>query len=139
MRKDKVNIELVKQLVHEGYNDREIGLRVNRSQWTIRKIRQKKLNLMKDSLFYLNEWRRVTWRPEKRTILGTDAVLLVIPLKLSRMLFPDLFPMCYKLSLQLPNKLLVEFKKEEDIDDKSLIRRRVDKRTRRRIGSSVTV
>ena len=132
--KDKVNMELVKQLIYEGYNDEEIGNRVNRSKYTIRGLRFNKLNIKKDdSLYFLREWRVVVWRKYRKNP-NIDASLISIPLKYMKMLsFPvPCSRLCYKLSPKTPNQILIEFKKEEDIYDKSLIRRRTFKGRRPR-------
>lgn len=114
MRKDKANRELIRDLVLKGKTDQEIGDQVNRSKWTIRSIRIKELKLSRNSIYFQNVYRRIIWR--KNHDRKIDGVLVRIPLVFSRGLFSDGETMVYKINREFPNKISIEFRKENEIN-----------------------
>ena len=112
--RDKVNREEIKRLVYEGFKDHEIGEKLNRATSTIREIRQDELKIKtRGQFFYMEDFRRMWWRRDKRCRGGTSGAMIGLPLALTRKLFTDFEIVKYRMTYELPNKIIIEFYKDK--------------------------
>ena len=125
--KGKADREMIKKLVYEELSDYEIGKRLNRAENTIRRIRERELNIFTGrNVYFAKEWRNLQWRENKRNKVKKCAGSYVaVPLFYTKDFFEPWTKVCYKLTVEKPDKITIQFKREEEILDKRLIKKRV--------------
>jgi len=113
----KIDRSKVRELVMHGLTDQEIADELNCVANTIFKIRCS-MNLYKNDLFYLKEWRKAYERKS-----GVIAVYLNKTL-MRKLGFKPEDKIYYRTSFELPGRVILDLRLEKDIDLAKVKKRR---------------
>jgi hypothetical protein len=111
--KKKADREFIKTCIQSGMKDEEVGRLVGRKKDTIRIIREYELGIyIRNAPFYMKQWRRVWWRNCQTDKRKVDQLMLYIPVTIAKLLFPPRSKMIFKITVEQPNKMIIEFDNE---------------------------